>query len=222
MKSFVKFLAVAAGVAGLVGTASAVPTLYLSDGVTSVTVADGGPLDSNPAAGVVTYNGAVGINWTLNVTTGLSKPDLGSARQPWMDMNSVNATSRGAGNLTLKFSDDFFGPTSGKLVSKLGGTTVGSVNVKTYADAANTIFGQGTLLTSQGAFGPGAFANKQSLAFNGSIPYSLTEVATITHTKRGVTSFNEELRVPDAGLTIALLGSSLLGLAAFSRSRKTA
>jgi hypothetical protein len=179
-------------------------------------------MDSNPAPGVVSYIGAVGINWTLNVTTGLSKPDLGSSTQPWMDLSSVNATSKGAGNLTIKFSDDNFGPTSGKLTSTIGGTTQGSVTMKTYTDAANTIFGQGALLTSQGAFGTGPFTSTKSLSFTGGLPYSLTEIATITHTKRAVTSFNEELRVPDAGITLALLGSSLLGLAAFSRSRKIA
>jgi len=211
-----------AGVVGVAGSASAVPTLYLSDGVSSVTVADGSAFDSNPLVGVVSYNGAVGINWTLNVTTGLSKPVLGSATQPWMDMSSVNASSKGAGNLTIKFSDDNFGPSSGKLISIIGGTTQGNVNMKTYSDAANTIFGQGTLLTSQGAFGPGGFSNIKSISFSGGLPFSLTEVATITHTKKAITSFNEELRVPDAGMTLALLGSSLLGLAAFSRSRKSA
>ncbi|MGZ4963511.1 MAG: hypothetical protein ACXWKG_08040 [Limisphaerales bacterium] len=222
MRSLVKFLAVAAGVVGLVDSANAVPSLYLSDGVASVTIADGSALDSNPAAGVVTYNGAVGINWTLNVTTGLSKPQLGSATNPAMTLSSVNANSRGAGSLTIKFSDDFFGPTSGQLVSKTGGTTAGTVSVQTYADASNALFGQGTLLTSHGPFSGGAFASTVSTGFSGGNPFSLTEVATITHTQNGVTSFNEELRVPDAGLTLALLGSSLIGLAAFSRSRKIA
>ena len=220
MKSFVKILAVAAGVVGLVGSASAVPTLYLSDGVTSVTIADGSALDSNDAVGVVTYNGAVGINWTLNVTTGLSKPQIGSATNPEMTLNSVNANSKGAGFLTIKFSDDFFGPSSGQLVSKTGGTTAGTVSVQTYADASNALFGQGTLLTSHGPFSGGAFSDLASKDLSIGGPFSLTELATITHTRNGVTSFNEDLRVPDAGLTVALLGSSLIGLAAFSRSAR--
>jgi len=56
----------------------------------------------------------------------------------------------------------------------------------------------------------------------GNLPFSLTEVATITHTRNGVTSFNEDLRVPDAGLTLALLGSSVISFVAFNRSRKMA
>lgn len=222
MKSFVKIFAVAAGVLGLVGNAGAVATLYLSDGVVSVTVADGSPLDSNPAPGVVTYNGALGMNWTMNITTGLSKPDLGSATQPWMHLNSVNASSKGAGNLTVMFSDNYFGPSSGNLNSKVGGTTQGSVSFQTYSDASNALFGQSSLLTSQGPFGTGAFANAQSVSFTGGFPFSLTEIATITHTTHGVTSFSDEIRVPDAGVTVVLLGSSLIGLAALGRSRKIA
>ena len=222
MKAFLKIFVVAAGVIGLVGNATAVPTLYLSDGVTSVTIADGSILDSSPQVGVVTYNGGVGLNWTLNVTTGISKPILGSPKQPWMDLNSVNATSKGAGTMTIMFSDNNFGPSSGKLTSKIGGTTQGKVTMKTYADAGNGIFALTTPLTSQGPLGSGAFASTASCSFSGGLPFSLTEVATITHTRRAITSFNEELRVPDAGLTVALLGSSLIGLAAFARTRKTA
>src|SRR3954471_15210385 len=135
MKSFLKVFAVSAGVIALVGNATALPTLYLSDGVNSVTVVDGGVGDSSPLAGVVTFNGSIGLNWTLNVTTGVSKPMLGSAKQPWMDLNSVNATSKGAGSLTIMLSDNGFGPASGKLTSKIGGTTQGKVTMNTYADA---------------------------------------------------------------------------------------
>jgi hypothetical protein len=226
MMRFLKTLAVTAGVAGLVANATAVPTLYLSDGVNSVTVVDGGAGDSNPLAGVVTFNGSIGLNWTLNVTTGISKPMLGSQTQPWMDLNSVNATSKGAGSLTIKLSDTGFGPVSGKLTSKIGGTTQGIVTMNTYADAGNGVFALTTPLTSQGAFGTGtgtkAFASTASTTLNGALPFSLTEVATITHNRQAVSSFNEELRVPDAGLTLALLGMSLIGLAAFTRNRKTA
>jgi hypothetical protein len=230
MKSFAKILAVATGVVGLVGNAIALPTLYLSDGTVggTVTIVDGGPLDSSPDAGVVTYNGSVGANWTLNVTTGMSKPLLGSARQPWMDLNSVNATSKGAGTMTIKFSDNGFGPVNGKLVSKIGGTTQGKVSMNTYADAGNNIFALTTPLTTQGIFGNGStsvpFASSASysLAMGAELPFSLTEVATITHTKRAVTSFNEELRVPDSGMTLAMLGSGLIALTAFARTRKTA
>jgi hypothetical protein len=227
MKSYLKIFAVAVGVTGLVSNATAVPTLYLSDGVNIVIVADGGPMDSSTQAGVVTYNGSIGGNWTLNVTTGISKPMLGSATQPWMDLNSVNATSVGAGTITIMLSDNGFGPVSSAMTSKIGGTTQGQVTMNTYMDAGNGIFALSTALTSQGPLGTGlgttAFANTASVGLNGGLPFSLTEVATITHTRSSVTSFNEEFRaVPDAGMTLALLGSSLIGLAAVARTRKTA
>jgi hypothetical protein len=222
---FLKVFAVA-GITGsvMMSNASASPTLYLSDGVVAVTIVDGGPYDSSPQAGVVTYNGAVGANWTLNVTTGLSKPTIGTVTQPRMDLNSVNATSRGAGTMTIMFSDDGFGPSNGSLVSKIGGTTQGQVTMNTYVDAGNGIFALTTPLTAQGPLGTGAFASSQNynLVMGGNLPFSVTEVATITHSEKAVTSFSEDLRVPDAGMTLALLGSSLIGLAAFARTRKTA
>src|SRR4051794_32537767 len=159
MKSFLKILVVAVGVIGLINNAAAKATLYLSDGTSSIMVADGDPLDSSTQVGVVTYNGPIGLNWTLNVTTGISKPILGSPTQPWMDLNSVNATSRGAGSLTIKFSDNNFGPSSGTLVSKIGGTSQGKVTLNTYKDAGNGIFALTTPLTSQGPLGSGAFAS---------------------------------------------------------------
>ena len=109
MKKLTLALTVAAAVAAM-PTAYGVGTMSLSDGGTTVTITDNGLGDSNPVIGAVTYVGAVGGNWLVNITTGLSKPVVGSATVPKMDLNSVNATSGGAGTLTIKWSDDNFGP----------------------------------------------------------------------------------------------------------------
>src|SRR5204863_5976372 len=70
-------------------------------------------------------------NWTLHVTTGISDPPFGTrpATQPLLDLNSVNIFGGGAGGiLTIKFFADGFGPLSGALSHKTGGTITGMLN----------------------------------------------------------------------------------------------
>jgi hypothetical protein len=223
MKNSLKkiFLVLAAGL--LVGAmlpekASAIPTIQLFDlgSATLVTVADGGFGDANPLAGVVTYIGAVGPTWLLNVTTGTSKPFAGSATKPEMDLNSVDATSLAGGTLIVRFSDDFFGPNSGSAIAGIGGTTVGTVGYTTWADAANVLFATSISLTGIGPL-TGAFSGTDSGALSLGYPYSLTQEAIIRHSAGGLSSFNATLTVPDGGLTIALLGFALVGVEGLRR-----
>src|SRR5690349_21157865 len=83
------------------------PTLTLTaDGAPVVSCADGAACDQNALAGVVTFIGTVGA-FTVNVTTGESKPLLGN--NPIFDLNSVD-TQTGGGNhsLRIQFSDTGF------------------------------------------------------------------------------------------------------------------
>jgi hypothetical protein len=211
-----KYLAVATGVVALVTSASAVPTLYLSDGTVALTVADNSAFDSDSRDGVVTYNGALGANWTMSVSTGKTKPELGSATDPKLLLSS-SSTSKGAGMLTIAFSDDGFGPVSGTLVNSFNGTSAGTVSGATFVDGGNVLGAQSTLLISGLAVG-----GAQSADFSMTGPFSLTEVITIIHSGSGLTTVGEELSVPDAGLTLAMMGFGLIGLAAFARVQKRA
>src|SRR5215470_20305752 len=107
--------------------AAAVATLYLSDGINpAVTIVDGGLGDMNPAAGVVTFIGAIGV-WTVNVSTGISNSPF-----PHIDLNIIDMSSgAGTSTLTIKFGDTDFslgaGPHTVSLGSAIGGTTDGSV-----------------------------------------------------------------------------------------------
>lgn len=198
------------------------PTLKLSAGATTVTIVDGTVQDSNPLPGWVGYNGAVGNGWTVSVT-GESKPAIGSATGPQMDL-LVGAQPTGNGpitTLTISFSDNGFGPSDNDVATSIGGTLkTATVTFKTYQDPApgNTDFALTNLLTSQGPFGPftkqGTFGGNASGALSsGAYPFSLTEVVTIKDTaKNDSTTFDASITVlPEPG-TLLLLGSGLVGL----------
>jgi hypothetical protein len=196
----------------------AVPTLQLTSGGTTVTITDGGAGDANSAAGAVTFIGSIG-DFFLNVSTGLTKPALGSATKPDIDLNSVNS-STSAGTLTISFSEtDYIGNGNLRFKTDVGGTTQGEASFTVYGDATNTLFGTGTTLASLGAFSGGAFSGSNSTRaeFNG--PYSLTQVATITHPGSGTTSYDIQTTIP-VPATLGLIGIGLVGLGVVGRRRR--
>jgi hypothetical protein len=208
--------AIVAGIAVLVGpsTSEAAFKLRLSDdnGATWTTVEDQVLLpvpDSNPTVGAVTFIGSVGA-FTVNVTTGVSKPVLSSGI---MDLNSINVTSVGGGTLLVELTDtDFAGPAPGYSFH-VGGTTSGSASFEAGGTNSNAEF---DLSNSTGpiAVSAPAFSFSSGFASGGANPFSLTIRAIITHSGPGNTSFNAELRpVPaPAGLILAATALPFVGL----------
>jgi len=219
MKNITNYLAMGAIALGLSGAAQAVPTMKISDGITTLTISDGGAGDSNGAAGLVTWIGTIGV-WNINVNTGVTKPAFGNAENPYMDLNFVNGSSSSAGTLTIWFSETDF-TKNGSALARIGGTTSGTVSYETYYDSANALFGNSGALTNQSFLVAGAYSGS---ATGGPVMdpnvYSLTQKIVITHTQAGVSSGDAELRVPDSGSTIALLGAALATLGLISRRRK--
>lgn len=212
--------------------ARAVPTLMLFDGTNTMVITDQMLHDSSSAVGQVTFVGTIG-SWTISLTTGTTKPALGSATSPSMTITSMVATSHGSGTLTVSFSDTNYAPPSSATTykdmfnSSIGGTvgskTAGSITYKTYASNANTLFGTTKQLTSSGPFGPGSFSGAATGHSVFLSDFSLTQQVTIVHTKSGTSSFNATLtgtpvKVPDSGSYVVLLGIAFAGVEGLRRA----
>lgn len=220
-----------AGATLLVARASvqAEASLMITDGVNSLTITDGSANDSSPLVGVIAYNGLLDASspWSINVTTGISKPNLGSDLIPFMDLSSVNVSSSRGGTLTVEFSDNNFGPlVPGAFVSEIGGSTGGTVNYNTWYDLGNTLFAK-TSPTADLEFVSTPFSGFEVAERPADGSVSLTLQTVITHTGSEVTSYNASLydstlrpNVPEPGtLSLFALGA-VGGVWMLKRSRK--
>lgn len=154
-------------------------TVIINDGVNPpITV-----LDTSPPTGVVTVTTNVGT-W-LVVVSGVTKPAIGNATVPTMDV-SIQAISSGPGNLTVTFSDVNFGGNSGTATAPITGAETGNllygaanVDFAIWGDGGNGIATLTSLLADAGpqpwpptiVFFPGSLSLTQ--------PFSLSEVITI-------------------------------------------
>ncbi|MGE5601586.1 MAG: PEP-CTERM sorting domain-containing protein, partial [Nitrososphaerales archaeon] len=170
------------------------------------------------------FSGSIG-NFISSVTVGHSKPMLGSSAWPYMDLSDVSVSSESGGTLTITFSDDGFeGPAA--LVSDVGGVTWGTIHFEVWVDPDNTLLAKTTQIADLGSFAGGSFNGTTSGAFTtGAGPYSITQVAILTHPATGgnsISSFNLETKAVPEPATLGLLGVGLAALGFNARRRRNA
>ncbi len=185
------------------------------------------------ADGLVEFSGSIG-GFMMAMNVGISYPALGTLDRPKMDLFSMEVTSSAqfggfADSITVMLTDSgFLGDSLSSVqypfVTAIGGTTDGLVEAQAYLDNSNALFGMGTAVSSFNsadlALGYGAFGGSDSTTIATDDLYSLTLVATITHTGANqVTSMDFLIALIEPS-TIALFGVGLAGLAFVRRQRK--
>lgn len=235
-------IAASIGFGCVLNTAHAAFVLYLDDiGTTGIdvivsdeqgtgfatSVCNTNAADAYGGAGTVTYLGSVG-NFSVNVTTGVSKPELTGGV---LDLNSINVSGGAGSTLVIGLTDTGFLGTTAGYTANYGGTTstngvaspggTGSVTLEFYHDPINVEFGPASIFNS-GPLGGPTFDGSATLGFTAGTPYSLSIIATIDHGAGSHnTSFDAELRPQPVPVPAAvwLFGTGLVGLVAVARRR---
>src|SRR5215831_18789702 len=133
----------------------------LSNGDVGAVITDNGPGDLNPAVGVLTFSS--GINtFSVNVTTGVSKPMIGGVSDlGQIDLNSINVLSSGAGTLRLTLEDTGYLAGTGStlhVLGTVGGTLTASagstITIQSWANGENLVPELGPDQPVVGSLGP--------------------------------------------------------------------
>jgi len=129
-----------------------------------------------------------------------------------MDLNTVLVTGIGAGNLVVTFSGVGYTGVVGTLLNTSGSSLTGTAQA--YGGTSDNLVDETQALLASPITLSTAVQNVVGASVgSGTNPYSLTEVLTITGGAPG--SLDVILtEVPDGGMTLTMLGTALVGLAA--------
>ena len=140
-----------------------------------VDITDNGAGDISSIAGHLLFFGNVG-GFFVNVAVGTSKPVIGSAEDPRLDLTNALVSSAGAGTMEIMVTDtDYAGsPSVTGYTTTVGGvTTPGTTSIFSFGDDSNAEFGQATQLAALGPFPPG-FGDSQTTGAVFNDPFSLS------------------------------------------------
>ena len=239
MKRNTKRLAVAtAALAGALGASAPANAVFvaavcqdLACASSPIIVTDNQAGDTVPGSGVISFSVAA-FGYSLVVNTSQSKPMIGSASAPQLDL-TFTATTPGASasNIFLYASDtDFVFNTNPAFLLSLGGTNSGgsgSVNGRAWGGTTNSAlqFSGANLLGASGALSGTSFSTSVAGGFAPvANPYSLTIGVAITRTTAGTTTGDLNLAVsavPEPSTwALMLMGPALIGLVAVRRRKR--
>jgi hypothetical protein len=223
MKIFIKSFSLAVAFALVSVSAFAVPTLTISDGVNGpVVITDNLGGDLSGIDGNILWTGTIG-SWAVSVATGQTKPFIGSASEPILNINTTATRTGGsAGSLTIELWEDGF--TSNQFQGLLTGS-VSSINGSGTGQAEVELSGADYLSTAPVAYSSNSGLVPLNLAGNASFPvtpYSLLLRTVATINGNGTVNINAALAsVPEPGFYGAL-ALGLSGLFAMAARRRRA
>jgi hypothetical protein len=192
-------------------------------GTDFVIVQDNGAGDASPTTGAILASAALN-GYTFLINTSQSKPLIGSATAPQLDLNfTVTSGSSPTGSIFMFASDTGF-TNGGPFLMTIGGTNSGgsgSVIGQSFGGNSNTQLDTSHLL---GTFGPFTGAS-YSGATSGTIvptanPFSLTLEAAITRTTAGTTTGDLNISAVPEPSTWAMMILGFIGVGFMAYRRK--